>query len=354
VTAVPTRICLFAFCFCLAGAVSASGQGTVIFANTSSTVIYTNQSYQVGARGLTAGSSNGFYYALLTAPAGTTNKDLSGDLWTFTGLYATNTATEGRLNGRARVTSTGWPADGTNSFMIAGWSADFGHDWPTVLAKIANYQAVSGFFGLSDIGTGIAGGGQYGAFPLFGTGPTPQGTPLTNGFDLGPALWGFVVLVYPTNQVVVQGEAATFTMAVMQFGPIDYQWYGPYGANFYWTSNTLTVPNAQLTDEGSYTVVARSGSGALLEEVPSLVVLTPPSLAVGLYDGGTHAGVTIKGNFGQTYSVQARSNLSSNSTWMTVTNISLTNGTSALWVDTSVNLKAGGDLQGYYRVMLVR
>ena len=82
--------------------------------------------------------------------------------------------------------------------MVAGWSADLGHDWNTIASELQgstfsggmyrgnNWSKTGGYFGISGIGFGASGGGASGlpAFSLFGPSPTAQGTPIASGFDL--------------------------------------------------------------------------------------------------------------------------------------------------------------------------
>src|SRR5512133_3024489 len=80
------------------------GQGLVVFQNTSTTLISVNA-------GVTSGT---FYYALLCAPPGTTDRTQ----FVFTGLYATNTASPGRFLGGTQCNSN-WPAATTKAFFVA-------------------------------------------------------------------------------------------------------------------------------------------------------------------------------------------------------------------------------------------
>ncbi len=347
----PLRSAWFAS-FLLGMVCIAPGQGFVIFANTPSTAIYTNSPILSGTRGKTSGAAGGFYYALLTAPAGTTNNDLTSGLWNFTGVYATNTSLPGRLNG-GTVAIPGWPAGTSNAFMIAGWSSNLGHDWATVYAELSNYYVTQGSFGLSAIGSGVAGYSPGDAFPLFGSGPFQQGVPVS-GFDLYGALWGFVALALPASQTVAIGQAATFTLSLYSFGPINYQWHVPYGSSGAITNGgTLTIPSAKLSDAGTYTVFATADNGPFLIESANLYVIGPPTISVGIYSNGMYPGITIHGAPGWTYAIQSTTNLSNHS-WSTITNLTVTQPVT-LWQDGSVNLTTGAGVppQQYYRVGLV-
>ncbi|HEV2392996.1 MAG TPA: PEP-CTERM sorting domain-containing protein [Verrucomicrobiae bacterium] len=182
-------------------ATGAFAQGTIGFINSSTTLITTNATAAGGTAGNTATVAGGFYYGVFTAPSTVTSltpADLLGTTWTFTGSYATNIPAGGRLSGGSTaVTSTGWPAGQTNSFVVVGWSSNLGHDWATIAAELngstlnngawaGGHWTRTGFFGLSGVGFGEAGGGPNSLppFALFGSGPTAAGTPLTAGFPL--------------------------------------------------------------------------------------------------------------------------------------------------------------------------
>src|SRR3989442_1058236 len=105
------------------------GQGTITMVNGSANLISTNAIGVGGTAGPTSPHTvQAFYYGLFTASPTVTSLsplDLLTPAWTFTGLYATNTANTngGRLNGGINVVvPTGWPANVTNSFAVAGWS----------------------------------------------------------------------------------------------------------------------------------------------------------------------------------------------------------------------------------------
>jgi len=188
-------------------AVSAFAQGTVNYLNGPTTLISTNSSaLSSGGTGPTATTAGGFFYALFTAPTTTTSigsiSELLSGGWTFSGLYAANTAatTGGRFTGGGGVaTSQGWAAGVSQSYVILGWSAGLGAQNTNILARL-NGATLSGgmwsgggltgadngqFIGLSPIGNGAAGGGASGfpAFGLFGA-PSGQGNPIQTGYSL--------------------------------------------------------------------------------------------------------------------------------------------------------------------------
>jgi len=241
------------------------GQGTVNFQNTSGTVVRTNAMAVGGTAGnvasyVSANSGPIFYYALFTAPSGVTTvnaADLLGGTWSFTGIYATNTMvlSGGRAAGGQNVaTQQGWPAGITNSYAIVGWSASVaGKDWNAVAAQLPgasfnqgiwsgpnwNWTSLGGFFCISPVAFGAAGGGitAIPAFSLFGAGPTPAGTPITSGFDLyivsDPASQiAPQFTTQPTNQTVVAEGTAT----------LNSQAYGTPAPIFQWRLNGSNLP----------------------------------------------------------------------------------------------------------------
>jgi hypothetical protein len=131
-------------------ATGAFAQGIINYANSGQTLISTSTGTQTSVMpNSTAGT---FYFALLTAAPGTTDKTA----FTFTGLYGTNTAatTGGRLSGGNGIQVPGWGAGVSMSYEIAGWDASLGHTFQSSWLT----TAPSGFFGVSPIATGAAGG----------------------------------------------------------------------------------------------------------------------------------------------------------------------------------------------------
>jgi len=153
----------------------AFAQGLVNFFNNGTTLA----SFGPAGNGVaTSGAAGSYYFGLLTSATGAAGS------FTFANVYATNQAVAGRFFGGASVAVTGWAAGATMSYEIAGWSSSLGASFnPAWLT--GNFGAASGFFGLSGIGSGQAGGstatGTLPNFNLFG------GTGLTQGFNMTPA-----------------------------------------------------------------------------------------------------------------------------------------------------------------------
>jgi hypothetical protein len=185
---------LLAISITLAAAVGYS-QGTVSTINQSTSLILTNNAI-TSASGPISGANN-YYFALLTAAmpsfgtpaAAPTSLQLANATgWTYTGISMASIASAGRENGGANIaTITGWGAGVTNSYVVVGWSASLGTTWSTVASEITSGTwSANGYFGMSSVAFGEAGGGAQSlpAFNLFGSGPTAAGTPLMTGFSL--------------------------------------------------------------------------------------------------------------------------------------------------------------------------
>jgi hypothetical protein len=134
---------------CLLRSISfALAQGSVNFYNDPNTLVSVDsgngQPTPIGIQ------SNSYYFALLTAPTGTTDPTL----FSFANVYATNLAFAGRLLGGVNVVVPGWAAGTQLSYEVAGWSSSLGHDWEQ--GWLTGKFASAGFFGVSSIGNNYA------------------------------------------------------------------------------------------------------------------------------------------------------------------------------------------------------
>jgi hypothetical protein len=162
---------------------SSFAQGLVKFLNSSSTLISAPVAGGFSLGTIQPYSTAIYYFALLTAPIGTSDPSA----FTFAGIYATNTATTtgGRIMGGTAngVPVNGWAAGESRAFEVVGWSSDGGTVFnPGWLTYSVNVPAL---FGRSGIGQGLAGGtDSNGAsippLALFGAAPS-----ISSGFVLG-------------------------------------------------------------------------------------------------------------------------------------------------------------------------
>jgi len=152
----------------------AFAQGLVQFANGVGSLISSSQTGTATTLG--AAPVGSYYFGLLTA-------DSAAGPFTFSGVYATNTAAGSKLGPPTYQPAVGnWAAGATKFFEVAGWSsslgATFNNGWLTALPGDAIWGA-GGLFGLSSVGSGVATAAPAPPFPLFG------GTALS-GFNLAP------------------------------------------------------------------------------------------------------------------------------------------------------------------------
>lgn len=114
----------------------------------------------------------------------------------------------------------------------------------------------------------------------------------------------------PSNQVVNAFQPAAFTVTASGVFPPSYQWRKD-GVNISGaTAATLNLPHAHLADAGGYDCVVSNVNGVLASSVATLTVNAPtqPSVTAVALSGGQLA-LTIAGDIGPDYAVQASTNL---------------------------------------------
>jgi hypothetical protein len=158
------------------------GQGLVNFANTPNTLVSTHSVTFTNFQGYEtysaiSGPRGSYYFALLTGTPG----DVSS--FVFSGLLATNTGVDGLFKG-GTVAVPNWAPGTTKWYEVAGWEANLGS---TFDFRWLNQSVLkNGLFGVSAIGTGIAGDGS--TIPVLNLFEGGSGT-ITSGFTLdGPVL----------------------------------------------------------------------------------------------------------------------------------------------------------------------
>jgi PEP-CTERM motif len=144
----------------LAAAVNASAQGTLKFANTSTSLVYTNDLQgHVGAA-----ASTSFHVALFWGVLGSTEAQLvqigpSGP-GNYDGISGLNPALPGRFSSgsTAYVTGTGTAPGGTVTFEVRGWTGNYAtYDAAVAAALQGDASVIIGSSGLFNLATG--GGG---------------------------------------------------------------------------------------------------------------------------------------------------------------------------------------------------
>jgi uncharacterized repeat protein (TIGR03803 family) len=113
-----------------------------------------------------------------------------------------------------------------------------------------------------------------------------------------------LITAQPTNQSVLEGMAASFTVAVANSASLSYQWQydnGRYltnlsnGGNISGaTSSTLTIANASPAEAGAYSVIVSNAAGAL-SSAPAFLAVFPwrPTITAQPADQSVLAGQTV-------------------------------------------------------------
>lgn len=134
-------------------ATGAFAQGVINFVDLTHPVSYTPGGGAAVA--LPTGQVGGYWFALLTAPLGTT--DPASSAWSFSGIYGTNLNAAGLLSGGNGHQITGWVPGTSRAFEVAGWDSSGGPAWnPSWLTTPASRNML--YYGVSMIAGGAAGG----------------------------------------------------------------------------------------------------------------------------------------------------------------------------------------------------
>ena len=95
---------------------------------------------------------------------------------------------------------------------------------------------------------------------------------------------GPVISGQPSNEVVVAGATAQFTVGASSYFPMSYQWYfnqtNPIVSPAAFA--TLMLPNVTTNAAGAYSVVIANAYGSVTSSVATLTVEVPPSVPNGL------------------------------------------------------------------------
>jgi len=168
---------------------------------------------------------------------------------------------------------------------------------------------------------------------------------------LGTAISSNAVLsMYPnihvpfSGAVTYWGKDSTFAVQAWGTGPLSYQWFKDGIAILDATNQTLTLLSIQVTNAGFYSVVVSSALGSVTN-APGQVVVEPAGVSLGFCPA-----LTISGVIGYSYIVQSTMDLTKTNSWVTLTNLTLTQPVQ-LWVDTSVDATRPANSKYFYRVL---
>jgi hypothetical protein len=184
--------------------VASFAQGLVSINYTGSSLLVSTNG-GAGATGKIVGA-NSYYFELLdstsTTLASTANQiygnALNAALWTDSAVTGASGAglSAGKVLGSASAAAGNWAAapsaaafSAPDSYIIVGWSANYGSSWANIATAVANGTLGSlgaGWFGDSAIGINVAGGNGASAINLWGNQTATPGYGLSAGFALTP------------------------------------------------------------------------------------------------------------------------------------------------------------------------
>jgi hypothetical protein len=141
------------------------------------------------------------------------------------------------------------------------------------------------------------------------------------------------------------GYTNTLSVGAWGTGPLDYQWFDDGNAIDGATNQTLTLTGVQFTNAGLYSVVVTSPLGSVTN-TPEQVVVNP----AGVSFGGLYPSVIIQGVVGYNYVIQSTANLSDTNSWVTVTNLTLTQPIQ-LWIDSNTDASLPANPNRFYKVL---
>ena len=87
-----------------------------------------------------------------------------------------------------------------------------------------------------------------------------------------------VITIQPTNQTVVQGQAATFYVSASGILPLSHQWRLNEASIPGATASSYAISSAQPANAGTYTVVVTNVVGSVTSSPATLTVLLPPTI----------------------------------------------------------------------------
>jgi hypothetical protein len=110
------------------------------------------------------------------------------------------------------------------------------------------------------------------------------------------------IIAQPTNQTVVQGDAANFIVGAIGAAPLQYQWH--FAGNLLGgeTNSSLNLASAQPTNTGAYYVVVANNAGSITSAVATLTIsqsgLAPSFVSEPLvyYSGAAGTTITLNAN----------------------------------------------------------
>jgi len=157
------------------------------------------------------------------------------------------------------------------------------------------------------------------------------------------SLFPFIAVPF-TGAVTYWGQSATLSVVACGTGPLSYQWFDDGVAITNATKQDLALTSIEASNAGLYSVVVSSPFGSVTNTAEQVVV-EPAGVSLGLAPT-----VTISGVVGYTYIIQSTANLSDTNSWVTLTNLTLTQPVQ-IWVDTNTDASLPSNSLRFYQVL---
>lgn len=157
------------------------------------------------------------------------------------------------------------------------------------------------------------------------------------------------IVAHPQSQTVSPSNTVAFTVVAAGSTPLTYQWYFNTNTPLANATNvTLILANVQTTNAGTYSVIVTNTAGSVISSNAILTVSSgapsQPQLSGFIYNNDGTFSLTVNGDTGPDYIVQASTNLTD---WTGIfTNHSPT--PPFVWTDSG----AGNFSQRFYRIQL--
>jgi hypothetical protein len=207
--------------------IGAFAQGLVTFANGPTTLISISTNSGAIPTPYAASPPGSYYFGLLTATS-------TAGPFTFTGVYATNSAAAGSIGPNSYTPSvSGWAPGATMFYEVAGWSANLGVNFNPYWLT-GNFNNIACLFDVSAVASVVAGGNTPQAkLSAFISGDsiviswTPPGGTLQSSPSLGAAeTWSTVGTTNPAT-VPMSGNSVFFRVVPAVYPTPDL--FGPSG-----------------------------------------------------------------------------------------------------------------------------
>jgi len=165
----------------------------------------------------------------------------------------------------------------------------------------------------------------------------------TNSSNATLSMYPFIATPF-TGAVAYWDKDVTLSVEAWGTGPLSYQWFDNGQAIDGATNKILPLPGIQAANAGLYSLVVSNVFGSATNP-PAQVVVEPSGVSLRLYPG-----VTINGVAGYNYIIQSTADLSNTNSWITMTNLTLTEPIQ-LWVDTNTDASQPGNPVRFYQVL---